>query len=296
MLAAKRRARILAELERDGIVRVSDLVALLGVSDMTVRRDLSALEDEGLVAKVHGGATLRVEPATAEPGFEAKSARCLAEKEAIAARAAELVAPGSAIAISAGTTTHHFARHLVGIPGLTVVTNSVWVADVLHQASNGSDSISVLLTGGLRTPSDALVGPLAINALSSLHLDAAFLGVHGMDARAGFSTPNLLEAETNRAMIRSARRLVVLADSTKWGIVGLSSMASLDEAGAVVTDSGLTDQARQILTERVGELVIAELPADRAAETADGSPGLDDESGWTDEHHDPVPAATAGDQ
>ena len=83
----------------------------------------------------------------------------------------------------------------------------------------------MLLTGGLRTPSDALVGPVAITALRSLHVDAVFLGVHGMDERAGFSTPNLLEAETNRAMIRSGRRLVVLTDSSKWGVVGLSSMA-----------------------------------------------------------------------
>ncbi len=256
MLAAQRRARILAELERDGIVRVSGLVSQLGVSDMTVRRDLIALERQGVVDKVHGGAMLRAEPATSEPGFEAKSARRLSEKEAIAARAAELVAPGSAIAISAGTTTHHFARHLVDIPGLTVVTNSVWVADVLHRSA--ADSVSVLLTGGLRTPSDALVGPLAIAALRSLHLDAAFLGVHGMDAQAGFSTPNLMEAETNRAMIRSAPRLVVLTDSSKWGIVGLSSMADLAEASVVVTDVGLSAQARQTLSDQAGELILVQ--------------------------------------
>lgn len=256
MLAAQRRAHILSELERDGIVRVSGLVTQLGVSDMTVRRDLSALELQGIVDKVHGGAMLRAEPATSEPGFEAKSKRRLAEKEAIAARGAELVAPGSAIAISAGTTTHHFARHLVDIPSLTVVTNSVWVADVLHRFA--ADSVSVLLTGGLRTPSDALVGPLAIAALRSLHLDAAFLGVHGMDTLAGFSTPNLLEAETNRAMIRSARRMIVLSDSSKWGIVGLSSMADLSDASVLVTDTGLSGQARQALTEHVGELMLVD--------------------------------------
>ena len=174
---------------------------------MTIRRDLTALERQGMLHKVHGGAVLHTEPSTSEPGFEAKSRRRLAEKEAIAARAATMVAPGSAIAISAGTTTHLFARHLVDIPGLTVVTNSVWVADVLHRS--GSESLSVLLTGGLRTPSDALVGPIAIAALRSLHLDAVFMGVHGMDLYAGFSTPNLLEAETNRAMVRSARRLAI---------------------------------------------------------------------------------------
>jgi DeoR/GlpR family transcriptional regulator of sugar metabolism len=256
MLAAQRRSRILAELSRDGSVKVADLVSVLNVSDMTVRRDLSALQRQGLLDKVHGGAVVRDEPATAEPGFEAKSARRLAEKEAIAARAAEMVSPGSAIAVSAGTTTHLFARHLVDIPGLTVVTNSVWVADVLHRG--GAEGVSVLLTGGLRTPSDALVGPLAVASVASLHLDTFFMGVHGMDARAGFSTPNLLESETNRAMFRSARRLVVLADSTKWGVVGLSSMASLSDASLVISDAGLPAQAIGVLSEQAVELALVD--------------------------------------
>jgi DeoR/GlpR family transcriptional regulator of sugar metabolism len=263
MLAAQRRARILTELERDGTVRVSDLVAALEVSDMTIRRDLTALEHAGLLEKVHGGAIVHAEPASVEPGFEAKSARQTAEKEAIAARAAELVQPGSAIAVSAGTTTHAFARHLARIPALTVVTNSLWVADVLHCCSQGR--ASVLLTGGLRTPSDALVGPIAVSAFRSLNLDAVFMGVHGMDPRAGFSTPNLLEAETNRAMVASGRRLVVLADSTKWGVVGLSSMAELSEATTVITDSALGVHARRELQERVDELILVDVSSQPAA-------------------------------
>lgn len=256
MLAAQRRSRILAELDRDGTVRVADLVDLLSVSDMTIRRDLAILHRQGSLEKVHGGAVARPEPSTAEPGFEVNSARRLAEKEAIARRAATLVKPGSAIAVSAGTTTHAFARQLVDVPGLTVVTNSVWVADELHR--NGTDSMSVFLTGGLRTPSDALVGPLAISALRSLHLDAVFMGVHGMEARAGFSTPNLLEAETNRAMVASARRMVVVADSTKWGVVGLSSMARLGEASVLISDTGLGAQASAILSEHIEELILVD--------------------------------------
>lgn len=265
MLAAQRHAQIMAHLERDGIVRVSDMVSLLGVSDMTVRRDLELLQGHGMLDKVHGGAVVRAEPSTAEPGFEAKSARQTAQKEAIASRAAQLVTPGSAIAVSAGTTTHALARHLVSIPNLTVVTNSVWVADVLHRSDN--TTLSVLLTGGLRTPSDALVGPIAIAALRSLHLDAVFLGVHGMDGRAGFSTPNLLEAETNRVMISSGRRLLVLADATKWGVVGLSSMAELSEASTVISDTSLSPHARQLLTDRVDELILVEpMPVDPSTE------------------------------
>jgi DeoR/GlpR family transcriptional regulator of sugar metabolism len=256
MLATERHERILAELEQRGSVRVSHLVQLLGVSDMTIRRDLDTLQRLGLLEKVHGGATLRKVGSADEPGFAAKSARELREKEAIAARAAEFVQPGSAVAITAGTTTHALARHLTGVPDLTVVTNSVRVADVLQDPDRFD--VTVLLTGGLRTPSDALVGPIAIAALHSLHVDVVFMGVHGMDAEAGFTTPNLMEAETNRAMVASARRLVVCADSTKWGVVGLSTIVPLSAASVVVTDTALPDEARQLLGEEVDELVLVE--------------------------------------
>lgn len=268
MLATERQSRILDAVERDGSVRVSQLVAQLGVSDMTVRRDLEALHRQGRLLKVHGGATRRHEPSTDEPGFAAKSSLQQAEKQAIAVRAAMLVQPGSAIAVSAGTTTHALARQLVDVPDLTVVTNSVWVADALHDP-RGSGS-TVLLTGGLRSPSDALVGPIAVQALSQLHTDVVFMGVHGMDPDAGFTTPNLREWETNLALVRCARRLVVVADSTKWGVLGLSSFAQLEDADVVVTDAGLSPEARSTLSDRVGDLVVVDVP--EAAGSRDGQP------------------------
>ena len=100
-----------------------------------------------------------------------------------------------------------------------MVTNSVRVADYLH--AHGDRTQTVLLTGGVRTPSDALVGPVAVQTISDLHVDALLLGVHGMDPKAGLTTPNLMEADMNRAMIAATGRLIVLADHTKWGVVGL---------------------------------------------------------------------------
>lgn len=269
MLAQQRQGRILAELQRAGAVKVSDLVTTLGVSDMTVRRDLDALSRQGVLDKVHGGATLRQGRGADEPGFAAKSARELAEKEAIGARAAELVQPGTAVAVTAGTTTYVLARHLATVPGLTVVTNSVPVAEVLHR--EGSRDQTVILTGGLRTPSDALVGPVAVDALRGLHVDLCFMGVHGMDDRTGFTTPNLMEAETNRAMLESARRLVVLADHTKWGTLGLSRIARLEEASVLVSDTGLPPHARDVLAEHVGELVLAEPGGNTLTTTSEGT-------------------------
>ena len=255
-LARQRHEVIVAEVRRRGAVRVTELATLLGVSDMTVRRDLEVLDEAGLVDKVHGGATLRDERTSDEPGFEAKSLRNTREKHAIALSAASFVRPGQAIGITAGTTTWQMAYHIVDIANLTVVTNSVRVADVLHQSHR--DDRTVVLTGGVRTPSDALVGPVAVSALRSLHLDSVFMGVHGMSERAGFTTPNLMEAETNRAFVDATEHLVVLADHTKWGVTGLSSMAPLHRAAVLITDGGLPAAANAMLGEHVGRVVLAD--------------------------------------
>ncbi|HEX7473359.1 MAG TPA: DeoR/GlpR family DNA-binding transcription regulator [Candidatus Limnocylindrales bacterium] len=254
VLARQRQALILDRIREDGAVRVADLVVLLGVSDMTVRRDLESLHEQGLVEKVHGGATARAGNALFEPGFAAKSALQQHEKEAIAAAAVALVEPGMAIGLSAGTTTYALARALVDVPRLTVVTNSIPVADALY-ALNRSDQ-TIILTGGVRTPSDALVGPFAVTALRSVHLDIVFMGVHGMEPRAGFTTPNMLEAETDRALIEASRRLVVVADHSKWGVVGISSIARFDEADVLISDSRLEPEARTLLGDAVRELIL----------------------------------------
>jgi DeoR/GlpR family transcriptional regulator of sugar metabolism len=255
MLASQRQMLIVEEVRRRGAVRVSELTELLGVSDMTIRRDFDVLAASGLLEKVHGGATVRRLPSSDEPGFEAKSHRQLIEKEAIGHAAAALVEPGQAIAITAGTTTWRLAHHLLDVPDLTVVTNSIQVANVLHNGARADRT--VVLTGGVRTPSDALVGPVAVAALRSLHVDLLFMGVHGMASTTGFTTPNLLEAETNQALIASAERVIVVADHTKWGARGLSWIANLDQAHVLVSDDGLGRDARTVLAEHVGRLVTA---------------------------------------
>jgi DeoR/GlpR family transcriptional regulator of sugar metabolism len=258
MLASQRRDLIRAEVERAGGVRVGDLTARFGVSDMTVRRDLEHLERHGWLRKVHGGAVAAVSSAD-EPGFEAKRLVEQSAKRAIAARAARLVEPHAAVGISAGTTTWMLADHLKHFAGaLSVVTNSTAVADVMFSGDAGGagGTVTVVLTGGVRTPSAALVGPVADRAIDALHVDRLFLGVHGMDAVAGFTTPNLGEAQTNRSFIRHARQVVVLADSTKWGTVGLADIGPLAVADVLITDDRLPDEARRTLDEVVGELIL----------------------------------------
>lgn len=121
------------------------------------------------------------------------------------------------------------------------------------------------------------MGPVADQAIAALHFDMLFLGVHGISAEAGLSTPNLAEAETNRRLVQSARRVVVIADHTKWGTVGLSSFATLEQVDTLVTDSGLPGEARAEIAEHLDRLVVAGEPEDR--ETPGEAPGTAEESG-----------------
>jgi len=260
MLARQRQERILEQVRLTGGARVSDLVDLLGVSDMTVRRDIEQLARRGLVERVHGGATAIGTRSSEEPGFVAKSALARAQKLCIAVACAGLISPGESVAISAGTTTLAVARELLPVSDLTIVTNSPPVADLMHDPARRDRS--VVLVGGERTPSNALVGPVAVAAMRTLHVDTLVLGVHGITAREGLTTPNLVEGATDRAMVESARRLVVVADHTKWGVVGLSTIADLRHVDVLVTDGGLAQSARRALASAVGRLVIGEAVAE----------------------------------
>lgn len=253
MLADIRRSEIVAIVSRERVARVVDLAEALGVSVVTVRRDIDSLDDAGLVQKIHGGAKVPGGAGTHEPGFELKSTQNTHEKRAIGQAALVLVQNGMAIGLSAGTTTWVLAKALSSRKNLTVVTNSVKIADVFQSAGS---RVSVILTGGERTPSDALVGPIATASVRSLHLDVLFLGVHGMDENAGFTTPNLLEAEMDRALIAAARKVVVLADHSKWGTVGISTIAGLEDVDELISDDSLGLEAQRILRERVGKLRI----------------------------------------
>ncbi|WP_028050017.1 DeoR/GlpR family DNA-binding transcription regulator [Cellulomonas sp. URHD0024] len=248
MLASQRQERILSAVRAHGAARVAELVESLDVSDMTVRRDIAELARAGLLRRVHGGAVASDAPGrpTDEPGFDAKRAWASAEKTVIAQAALGTIEPGQAIAMSAGTTTYLVAELIAQDPTLrplTVVTNSLRIADVLHSAPG----VQVILTGGVRTPSDALVGPVADSTLASLRVDRTYLGVHGFDA-SGLTTPNLAEAATDRALMSCAAVTTVLADHSKWGVVGLARIVPLDDVDTVISDDSLPSDARRQLT------------------------------------------------
>jgi DeoR/GlpR family transcriptional regulator of sugar metabolism len=242
MLAEQRRGVILEELGSIGSVSVAELSRKLGVSDMTIRRDLEELSGRNLLRKVHGGAI--PVSRSAEPHFEQKRRLKRAEKMAIARAAQGFVNDGDTVAFSAGTTTWHVASTLYpGHRDLTFVTNSTNVALTLQE--NGWEEI--VLSGGMfRTPSDALVGPFADRTLRTLNADVLFLGAHGVDPDAGLTTPNTAEAETNGYLVDAARRVVVVADSSKLGVVALARIIPLSRVDVMITDQ---EAPRQLLRE-----------------------------------------------
>jgi DeoR/GlpR family transcriptional regulator of sugar metabolism len=263
MLAAERHSAILSALHAGGAVRVADLATELDVSEMTVRRDLDALDAQNLLRKVHGGAVIRYNRGE-EPWWFQKAAVQRAEKAAIAHAAAATVEDGMTIAIGAGTTTTELARLLRHRPSITVVTNSVSVfVELTDPAAIGAGAPMVFLSGGVRTPSDALVGPVADAAIASFRVDATYLGVHGFDPDAGLTSPNIAEAQTNRTLIGIADRLVVLADHTKYHKVGRNVFADLAQVHTMITDDGLAGADRVAIGRRVSDLVIADVAGRR---------------------------------
>jgi DeoR/GlpR family transcriptional regulator of sugar metabolism len=258
MLREKRQQSILEELERAGSVSVAALSRGLGVSDMTVRRDLEELSARNMLRKVHGGA-VPVPKTAAEPHFVQKQKLNRAEKRAIARAALSFVNDGDTVAFSAGTTTWQIAETFKRERGsLTFITNSTNIALTLQE--NGWEQI--VLSGGMfRTPSDALVGPFADRTIRTLNADVLFLGVHGVDPEAGLTTPNVAEAETNGYLVEAAQKVVVVADHSKFGVVALAKIASLSRVDVLVTDDGADREMLREIELAGVQVVVAEADA-----------------------------------
>lgn len=237
MPAEARRERIVSLLAEDGFVRVAETSLLLGVSEVTVRSDLTALERAGLIRRVHGGAMLAVGEGRESP-VEATVERDAEVKRAIGRRAAALVANGSSILLDVGSTTLAVARALVERPDLVdvvVVTNGLSIALALEPAI---PRFTVIVTGGtLRALQHSLVNPLASQTLATLHVDLAVLGCNGIDAEGRVTNINLPEAEVKRAMIAASDRRVLVADSSKADQRHLGLIGALGDFDSLVTEA-----------------------------------------------------------
>jgi len=259
-LPAERHQRIQELLREQNVVRVSSLSQELGVSEVTIRRDLETLEGRGLLERTHGGAVATQWPRI-QPGYGEATARNAEEKARIGQAAGALAEAGDAIYLNGGTTTLQVFRHLRA-PGLKIVTNHVGIA-----LDSVDRDVELLLLGGhYRAPSNSVVGPFATEALRRTHATKAFIGVEGISVTSGLSTPVAAEAEIARMMIEQTRgRVVVVADHSKVGTVADFAVASLDQVDALVVDDGLAEEPRQRLAEAGVDVIVA---GERAASPA----------------------------
>ncbi len=235
MYAEERQQSILTRARGDGRVEVASLAAELGVTQETIRRDLDRLERQGLVRRVHGGAipTGRLD---FEPGLSQRDSTASAEKAGIARAAVALLPRHGTILLDAGTTTARLATLLPDDADLTVVTNALPIATSLASRSG----TRVHLVGGrVRSRTLAAVDTWAVDTLSRLNVDVAVLGTNGFSIERGLTTPDPSEAGVKAAMVAAGRRVVALADSTKFGNDQLARFAELRDVDVLVTDDGL---------------------------------------------------------
>ena len=231
-LAVERQERIRARLQAQHTVRVDELAEWLQVSAATVRRDLLELEQQGRLRRVHGGAT-EVERNADEPLFDDKTAIATAEKQAIAEAAFKLIGSADTVFLDGGSTILALAHVLIPLAQLTVVTNSLRVAQLL----SGSGPRMILTGGECRRLSQTFVGPLSRPVLERVQLDWAFMGTIGLSAEAGLTTTDPNEAFTKELAISRARRVALLADSSKFGRASFVRFGDAGHLSHLITDA-----------------------------------------------------------
>ncbi|GAB2836358.1 DeoR/GlpR family DNA-binding transcription regulator [Lentzea nigeriaca] len=252
MRQEQRLAAILGKLADTGSVTVTGLADDLGTSVASIRRDLQALEEQKLLKRTHGGA-VAVEVIYELPLRYRVGRR--EEKRQIAEAAAQLLTESvHSVGFNGGTTTTELARLLATTRSLKVVTNALNIASDLCSRP----TVDLVVTGGgVRPESYELVGPIADRALAGISLDLVFLGVDGIDARGGITTHDEVEAQTDNCLLRTAHRVVVLADGSKVGKRAFSRIAAISEVHMVITDSSAPSDELDRLRAAGVEVVVA---------------------------------------
>jgi len=252
MLIDERRRHILSLVQNQGRVLVGELSRTLGISQITIRKDLEHLQSRGLIQRTHGGALRTQSGALFDPSLHEKQKQHSEEKRRIADEAAKMVEEGQCVMLDSGTTTTAVAHALKRYSQLTLITNAVNIAAELTNTN-----FEVILMGGtLRKNSFSLVGPLAEDVLDEMHADILFLGVDGFDVETGISTPNFLESRVNRAMVKASRRVVVVCDSTKFNRRSLSRIVPTAAIHCVITDKNIPHEAEDALRSQNVELIL----------------------------------------
>lgn len=230
--STERRNQIIDYVNQNGEIKIEQLRDQFNVSEVTLRRDIEILESQNLIRRIRGGAA-PIHTTLLETEFQEKLSLNTDLKKEIAKKAADLVSDGQVVMLSAGTTTTYIARELLNKKSITVITTAINIAEELA----GYHHITVIMIGGIvRSGSYATVGHTVDEALTSMNADFAFVGVDGVHLTSGFTTPHLMEGRTDALMLNAANQGVIVADSSKFGKVALTPVASPNKSVTLITD------------------------------------------------------------
>lgn len=248
---AERHQFILQKLKTSGYVNVAELSEELGVSTVTIRKDLKFLEAKNLLFRTHGSATPQ-DPYVSDRHVNEKEKLFVEEKLRIASFAASLISEGESIILASGTSVNELGRQIRNIQGLTVICSSLIAA---RELALGGAAEVLQLGGMLRHSSTSVVGPFAEKMLEGFTCNKLFLGVDGIDTEFGLTTTNALEASLNQQMINSSQKIIVLTDHSKFGRRGFSKICGLDQVDMIITDKEVPDALVELLEEKGVEVI-----------------------------------------
>jgi DeoR/GlpR family transcriptional regulator of sugar metabolism len=245
--------QIVTLLQKEGRVSVADLSDHFGVSAVTIRNDLTSLQQQGLLVRTHGGAVTRPDLNMELPAFSLRKELHLAEKERIGQAAAALVRDGDSIALDASTTAWQIAHHLKDRRELTVVTNGLFVALEFLD----SPGVTVVMPGGsLRAASASLVGELGACILERYHVQKGFFGAGGFTFEEGLTDTSQYEVELKQRMVERSKEVIAIVDSSKWGQVTFASLASIAQLDRVISDDAAPAEMVRDLQQRGIEVTL----------------------------------------
>jgi len=254
MLASQRRKKILELLTEDGTARVSDLSSIFVISEVTIRQDLSKLEEEGYIVREHGGAYLK-SLSNQVQSISFQHMENMDKKSRIGKKAVEFIGNGDTIILDSGTTVTEIAKNISGISDLTVITNAVNMPFII----GGLPGVTVFMTSGeFKAPTLSLTGQKAADFFENIHVDKLFLATAGISLRAGLTYPSLSDLPVKKAMIEAATTVYLVADSTKLGKEALGILGSLSKINYIITDSDISDEQKKAFSEHGIEFIISD--------------------------------------
>ncbi len=247
-----RRSEMLEILNKQDNISVSDLSQMFGVSEVSIRNDLSHLELKGLLIRTRGGA-IKKQPVNFDLSLNQRLKKFFKEKQKIGRKAVEYIKEGDTIVMDSGSTTLKIAKNLDKFKQIKLITNSLPIAEIVADY----EGVEVIIPGGVMRPEmRSLVGPMAERNLLQYYCDIAFLAVDGIDCDYGISTPVVFEATFCKTMIDIAKRVIVVSDSSKFKRRSFVKIASMDEIDMVITDTGIPEDQRNKLEKMQIDLVL----------------------------------------